>query len=321
MNTVIIREREDAFDALLEEAAIALRNGKLAAFPTETVYGLGANAFDDEACKRIYSAKGRPSDNPLIVHVCDMDMAKALVQDCDERFFRLAEAFWPGPISFVLKKNEKVCNTVSAGLDTVAIRMPDHELALSLIRRAGVPIAAPSANLSGRPSPTRSEHVIFDLSGRVDYILCSERFPIGVESTVLDLSTKESVILRPGAINERMILERTGIRVKSQDGAAPVSVPKSPGTKYKHYSPEARVFMVDADFRAEDVPAFAASKGVSASRTKFLEYPNDVRMARDLFADFREADLQHYELVLVKAPDSGDLLEANLNRLKKACES
>ncbi len=321
MDTVIVREGQQDFHQKVAEAGEAIKNGKLVVFPTETVFGLGANALDDEACKGIYRAKGRPSDNPLIVHVSDMEMAFSLIKEYDDRFIKLAEAFWQGPISFVLKKNDRVCETVSAGLDTVAIRMPNHDIALELIRCSGVPIAAPSANISGRPSPTRSEHVIFDLSSRVDYIICSDTFPIGLESTVLDLSSEETVILRPGWVTAKMIEEKTGISVKSHDTNKEVSVPKSPGTKYKHYSPKAKVFMVDENFLASDVESFSKSKAVDSEKTKLLSYENDVEMAKNLFADFRQADKDGYELIIVKPATDGDLLEANLNRLKKACEN
>ncbi len=321
MDTVIIREGQGNFDEKLLEAAEAIKDGKLVVFPTETVFGLGANALNDEACKDIYRAKGRPSDNPLIVHVSDMEMAFSLIREYDDRFIKLAKAFWQGPISFVLKKNHRVCETVSAGLDTVAIRMPNHPIALELIRSSGVPIAAPSANISGRPSPTRSEHVIFDLSSRVDYIICSDAFPIGLESTVLDLSSQDTVILRPGWVTAKMIEKKTGIKVKSHDANKEVSVPKSPGTKYKHYSPKAKVYMVDEDFLASDVDDFARSKSIDSKKTKLLTYENDVEMAKNLFADFRQADKDGFELILVKPVKDGDLLEANLNRLKKACEN
>ncbi len=320
MQSVIIKEQQRDFNDKLREAALALKNGKLVAFPTETVFGLGANAFDDVACQNIYKAKGRPSDNPLIVHVSDMEMAFSLIREYDDRFIKLAEVFWQGPISFVLKKSDKVCQTVSAGLDTVAIRMPNHKIALELIKTAGVPVAAPSANISGRPSPTRSEHVIFDLSGRCDYIVCSADFPIGVESTVVDLSTEETVILRPGFVSANMIEEQTGIKVKSHGTDKTVQVPKSPGTKYKHYSPNARVFMVEQNFTNSDIDDFAKDKGVESKKCKFLEYQDDIQMARNLFADFRDADQEHVELIIVKPAKDGELLEANLNRLQKACE-
>ncbi len=320
MESVIIRENQEDFDIKLNEASLALNKGKLVCFPTETVFGLGANAYDDEACKSIYLAKGRPSDNPLIVHVCDMGMAKSLIRDYDERFIKLAEAFWRGPISFVLKKSDKVCKTVSAGLDTVAIRMPNNDIAIELIKKAGVPIAAPSANISGRPSPTRSEHVIFDMYGRSDYIICSDEFPIGIESTVIDLSTKDTVILRPGFVTASMIKEKTGIVVKSVDSSKTVSVPKSPGTKYKHYSPNAKVYMVGSEFEESDVEKFAVEKNCELAKTKYITYKNDLEMARELFSDFRLADKEGFELIIVKPPSEGELLEANLNRLTKACE-
>lgn len=320
MHTTIVHKNQTDFEKKLLEASVAIKNGKLVAFPTETVFGLGANAFDDLACKNIYTAKGRPSDNPLIVHVSNMEMAKNLCSEYDDRFIKLAKAFWPGPISFVMKKNDKVCNTVSAGLNTVAIRMPKNDIALRLIEYSQVPIAAPSANISGRPSPTRSEHVIFDLSSRCDYILCSDDFPIGIESTVLDLSTEELVVLRLGAITPKMIEKELGIKVKVASSDK-VSVPKSPGTKYKHYSPEAKVYMVNQDFSFNDIDVFAKNNRVDIKQIKFLEYSDDVLMARNLFADFRLADEQNYKIVLVKPPSDGEILDANLNRLMKACES
>lgn len=325
MKTKIIHENDENFSDELIVAGDKLNKGALVVFPTETVYGLGANALDSEACKKIYFAKGRPSDNPLIVHVSSLTMAENLFENAGEYFYKLALEFWPGPISFILKKHSSVSDIISGGLDTVAVRMPNNKTALKLIEYAGVPIAAPSANISGKPSPTRREHVLNDLDGKVDYIILSDDFPIGVESTVLDLSDEKPVILRPGAISKSMIERALGglsIKIISDDEIkkqekSPV---KSPGMKYKHYSPSASVFSTSEDMTEKKICDFALKHGVSRNMVKYLSYTDDVIMARDLFADFRQADLEGYKIILVKPADGGELITANLNRLERAME-
>lgn len=316
LRSVIIKDGDEDFSAKLHEAALCLKEGGLVAFPTETVYGLGANALDARACKSIYSAKGRPSDNPLIVHVSSMDMANELVQDAPPCFYELCKEFWPGPISFVLNKSDIVPNLVSGGLDSVALRMPASKIALNIIEIAGVPVAAPSANISGRPSPTRCEHVIFDLNKRVDYIVCGGDIPIGVESTVLDIRAETPVLLRPGAVSRERIETLLGKKVLNPSNTD--RAPRAPGMKYRHYSPNAKVYVLADNFSSSDLDDYILDLGLKKNKVLYLEYEDDLIMARDLFHDFRQADLEGYELVLVKPVSSGELLEANINRLLKA---
>ena len=247
MQTKYIHVQENTDYSILDEAASIIRSGGLVAFPTETVYGLGANALDAVAVKKIYEAKGRPSDNPLIAHVADMEGLYAITNDVPETARVLADRFWPGPMTIILDKNETVPYETSGGLETVAVRMPSHELARELIRRAGVPIAAPSANTSGRPSPTSYEHVKMDLDGRVDMIIDGGAVEIGVESTIIDVTSKVPTILRPGAITYEMLVEAIGevaiddtLLSKPSEDMRPIA----PGMKYRHYAPRASMSIV-----------------------------------------------------------------------------
>ena len=232
----------------IEEAAQILKTGGLVAFPTETVYGLGGNGLDKEAARKIYAAKGRPSDNPLILHVSKMEEVYPLVESVPEKAKRLMESFWPGPLTLILKKSKIVPLESTGGLDTVAIRCPDNALTLELIERAGLPVAGPSANLSGSPSPTEASHVYHDLSGRIEGILDDGAVGIGVESTILDMSTDRPTLLRPGAITLEDLMEVLGekpeidptlLGKKMEDGF----IPKAPGMKYRHYAPKAEMVL------------------------------------------------------------------------------
>lgn len=232
----------------IEEAAQILKAGGLVAFPTETVYGLGGNGLDKEAARKIYAAKGRPSDNPLILHVSKMEEVYPLVESVPEKAKRLMESFWPGPLTLILKKSKIVPLESTGGLDTVAIRCPDNALTLELIERAGLPVAGPSANLSGSPSPTEASHVYHDLSGRIEGILDDGAVGIGVESTILDMSTETPTLLRPGAITledltdvlgEKPEIDPTLLGKKMEDGF----IPKAPGMKYRHYAPKAEMVL------------------------------------------------------------------------------
>ena len=232
----------------IEEAAQILKAGGLVAFPTETVYGLGGNGLDKEAARKIYAAKGRPSDNPLILHVSKMEEVYPLVENVPEKAKRLMESFWPGPLTLILKKSKIVPLESTGGLDTVAIRCPDNALTLELIERAGLPVAGPSANLSGSPSPTEASHVYHDLSGRIEGILDDGAVGIGVESTILDMSTETPTLLRPGAITledftdvlgEKPEIDPTLLGKKMEDGF----IPKAPGMKYRHYAPKAEMIL------------------------------------------------------------------------------
>ena len=237
----------------ISAAAQIIKEGGLVAFPTETVYGLGADATNPDASRNIYRAKGRPADNPLIVHIDSIDMLWLITEQRDNRAKRLAERFWPGPLTVILKKSKLIPKETTGGLDTVAVRMPDRTAALRLIAAAGVPVAAPSANISGRPSPTMAKHVIEDLQGKIQGIIDDGRSPIGIESTIIDLSGKEAQILRPGYITAKEAEEALEERVYASYGRKSVKRPKAPGMKYKHYSPKAELVLVRGDI--EDVAA------------------------------------------------------------------
>ena len=227
-------------------AARLLLDGETVAFPTETVYGLGANALDEDAVRRIFEAKGRPPHNPLIVHVGDADSAQAVVSDWPDAAERLAAKFWPGPLSMVLPKSDRIPSIVTAGGATVAVRSPDHAIALALLRGAGVPLAAPSANRSSEVSPTRAEHVLKSLGGRIPLILDGGPCPGGVESTVLDLTTDPARILRPGLITATMLEPVIG-KVEYLRDSESSGLLRSPGLLDRHYAPKATVKLIDAD--------------------------------------------------------------------------
>ena len=235
----------------IDEAAEILRRGGLVAFPTETVYGLGGNGLDPEAARKIYAAKGRPSDNPLILHVAKIEEVLPLVDSIPEKARLLMESFWPGPLTLIMKKSPLVPLESTGGLQTVAIRCPDNALTLSLIEKAGIPVAGPSANLSGHPSPTEAAHVYHDLAGRIEGILDDGAVGIGVESTILDMSTDCPTLLRPGAItlkdleevlSEKPEVDPTLLGKKMEDGF----IPKAPGMKYRHYAPRAEMILFRA---------------------------------------------------------------------------
>mgnify|MGYP003363984950 CR=1 FL=1 len=245
---IVIEDRNHIKDEELKEAAGILRSGGLVAFPTETVYGLGGNALDEDAARKIYAAKGRPSDNPLIAHVSCVEEVAPLVKEIPEAGRKLMEAFWPGPLTMIFPKSEKVPYGTTGGLDTVAIRMPDDPVANRLIALAGVPVAAPSANTSGRPSPTTADHVWQDMNGRIEMIIDGGPVGIGVESTIVDVSSAVPAVLRPGAITMEMLAEVLGEVSVDPAILGPLSAdvrPKAPGMKYKHYAPKADLTLVE----------------------------------------------------------------------------
>ncbi|MBQ1252565.1 MAG: threonylcarbamoyl-AMP synthase [Firmicutes bacterium] len=323
------------YDAALKEASDLLNNGELVAFPTETVYGLGGNAYDPDAAKKIYAAKGRPSDNPLIVHISHIDMMDDLVEELTPLCRRLAFEFWPGPLTMILPKSDKVPYETTGGLDTVAVRMPAHAVALDLIDEAGIPIAAPSANLSGKPSPTRGEHVYHDLNGRIPMVLDGGEVEIGLESTIIDLSRPEPVILRPGRITYDDI-KPFAPRLKGNYGisAADINKPKAPGMKYKHYAPDGDVnYLPEGE---DGICAVKSAKGKTAllvSAERWNELQQEVspdflfvlgrkshldEVAHNLFHAFRECDREEIDTIFIEAfPDLG-LGEALMNRIEKA---
>ena len=257
---------------VLEKAAAIIRAGGLVAFPTETVYGLGANALDEAAAKKIYAAKGRPSDNPLIAHVSCLEEIAPLVSNMPENGKKLAKAYWPGPMTMVFPKSAIVPYGTTGGLDTVAIRMPSDPIAAELIRLSGVPIAAPSANTSGRPSPTRADHVLQDMDGKIDAIIDGGPVGIGLESTIVDVTEEMPMVLRPGAITVEMLRETVGEVGIDPAILGPVSAdvrPKAPGMKYRHYAPKADLTLVEGETEAvvETINRLAGVTSSTGSRS------------------------------------------------------
>lgn len=240
MKTIVRNvENKDNKEAIREAAGL-LREGKLVAFPTETVYGLGGSGWMEEAASKIYEAKGRPSDNPLILHIGSMEMIDEIASCVPGPAKKAMEVFWPGPLTVILPKSDRVPYRVTGGLDSVAVRMPSHPAALALLRETGVPVAAPSANTSGRPSPTKAEHVVEDLDGKIPMVLDGGKVEVGVESTIVDFTGEVPVILRPGKITKDE-LEKTLLTevLMSTPSVKEDTVPKAPGMKYKHYAPKA----------------------------------------------------------------------------------
>ena len=242
MTQILEIDPERPQQAAIDLAASIIRNGGLVAFPTETVYGLGADAMNENAVRKIFEAKGRPADNPCIVHVDGRDMLDRVAGGVEDTAELLIQRFWPGPLTLVLERKPEVASSVSAGLSTVAVRMPGHRIAVELIGAARTPIAAPSANASGRPSPTTAAHVLEDLSGRIEMILDGGTTNIGIESTVLDVTTDPPMILRPGWITKEMLSEVIGPVAPT---VSDHELRRSPGTRHRHYSPRARVILIE----------------------------------------------------------------------------
>lgn len=249
MDTIIEKIDPGNIDVdVMDRAGKLIAEGELVAFPTETVYGLGGDALDPDASRKIYAAKGRPSDNPLIVHIAEFDDMKRVAREVPEQARKLADAFWPGPLTMIVWKSDAVPEATTGGMQTVAVRMPNHPVALELIRRSGCLIAAPSANTSGRPSPTEAQHVAEDLSGKIAMILDGGPVGIGIESTIIDLTEEKPMILRPGYITPEMLSEVLQEEVVIDPGiiaADDTRKPKAPGMKYKHYAPKAEMIIVD----------------------------------------------------------------------------
>ncbi|MFC1467691.1 L-threonylcarbamoyladenylate synthase [Verrucomicrobiota bacterium] len=304
----------------LEEAATCLRGGGLVALPTETVYGLGANIFIDEAVRGIFKAKGRPSDNPLIVHIARRDQVDELVSHIPAEAEKLMSQFWPGPISFVFHKSDKVSALVSGGLDTVAVRIPSHPAALKLLDLANVPVAAPSANSSGKPSPVDAEHVLSDLEGRIDFVVDGGRCDVGIESTVLDCTSYPFTVLRPGSVTVEMLSKVCAVTVRTKTG----EVARSPGMKYRHYTPEAKVYLVTGEpgdaanrFAGQKV-AYIGMRPFSGELRYIAESIED--FSRNIFAMFRAFDRAGADIILVDAVEESGIGMALMNRLRKAGE-
>lgn len=325
---------------LIDEAGRILREGGLVAFPTETVYGLGANAMKPDAAAKIYKAKGRPSDNPLIVHIADVNQVSDLAEDITAQAQRVMEAFWPGPLTVILPKKHEVPDEVTAGLNTVAIRMPDHPVALAIIKSAGVTVAAPSANSSGKPSPTRAEHVLQDLNGKINMIVDAGPCKVGLESTVLDLSVENPVILRPGAITREDLESVLGhLNADSLSQVSNKSTPKAPGMKYRHYSPEAPVVVVTGKEHdkiknkvSQLIQEFKAEQkriGILAPGETINFYEADAKyevgqrsipetVAQNLFYGLRFLDEQDIDVIIAEGYLEEGIGRAVMNRLSKA---
>lgn len=326
--------------AQMREAAELIRQGEVVAFPTETVYGLGGSGLLEEAVHKIYAAKGRPSDNPLILHVCDIAMAESLVQEIPEKAKKAMAYFWPGPMTVVLPKAEKVPLCVTGGLSTVAVRMPLHKAALELIREAKVPIAAPSANTSGRPSPTKAEHVMEDLNGRIPMILDGGAVEVGVESTIVDFTEDIPVILRPGRITKAELENVIGcaVRMNTSFQEKENGIPKAPGMKYKHYAPQAQMMIVLGDRKSvvKEINRLAAEQKEAGNRVGVIgtdetvsDYIADeiVSVGRrcnmetvtaNLYDVLRGFDRKDVDIIYSEGFEGEPLSEAIMNRLVKA---
>jgi len=324
----------------IREAAKIIQNGGLVAFPTETVYGLGANALDSEAVGKVYAAKGRPSDNPMIVHIARASDIGQLTPRLSPTIVTLIENFWPGPLTLVVKKKEGIPDVTTGGLDTVAVRMPDDEVTLELINEAGCPLAGPSANLSGSPSPTKAQHVIDDLNGRIDAVIAGKDCRVGIESTVVDVTGDTPVILRPGIITAENIEAAIGKKVEYDNslfkrpegvptgasldaGFADDFKPKSPGMKYKHYAPKAQMIVVEGmrdNVKAEIQRLKTLNERLGNTVGVILfEEKAFIEAAHNFFADLRDLDRQGVDLILAGAlSDTDGVGFAVMNRMLKS---
>ncbi|MBP3569607.1 MAG: threonylcarbamoyl-AMP synthase [Lachnospiraceae bacterium] len=339
---VITIDRKNPDKILLNEAGKLLKQGALVAFPTETVYGLGGDGLQENVAARIYAAKGRPSDNPLILHIADIRALEILAVDVPELAYRLAEKFWPGPLTMILKKSPVVPYATTGGLDTVAIRMPSDEIAKEIIRASGTYIAAPSANLSGRPSPTKAEHVIEDLSGRIEMIVDGGDSDIGLESSIIDLSGDVPMILRPGYITkedfEQVVSEveydKAVLATKPQESV----VAKAPGMKYRHYAPKGQITIVEGESLAvaKKINALVQEQEAKGVRVAVLcaeetkekygcmhvyslgSLKSEKEISAHLFAALRSFDTEQMEVIYSESFEQTRLAGAIMNRLRKA---
>jgi len=341
METIIKKLDRNEIDMdIVREAGQILGRGGLVAFPTETVYGLGADALNKDAARKIYEAKGRPSDNPLIVHVADLQALDEIIQNPPEALYELAYQFWPGPLTMIFKKTDIVPYETTGGLETVAVRMPEDLIAREVIIAGGGYISAPSANISGRPSPTTAGHVVEDMDGKIEMILDSGAVEIGLESTILDLTVQPPVILRPGAVTREMLLEvlpevvSDEMRQITPEGTAP----KAPGMKYRHYAPKAPLTIIEGTAK-EEVKAirqiayeqnrYEKKVGIIATSETADKYPigvvktigareNEKMIARNLYAVLRDFDGEDVDYIYSESFSSEGIGSAIMNRLGKA---
>lgn len=325
-------------DEALTKAAEFIKNGGLVAFPTETVYGLGGDGLNSEAASKIYKAKGRPSDNPLILHINDQKMLHKIVNDVNSMAKKIMTAFCPGPITLILPKSDIVPSSVTGGLDTVAVRMPDNDIARELIRLSNTPIAAPSANISGRPSPTTAQAVYNDLHDRIDMILDGGACHFGVESTIVDCTEDVPIILRPGAITKEMIEELFPVVKIDRAIVGDNVVPKAPGMKYKHYAPKANMILFEgssakmveaiaskmADYEKEGkkvglVVSYEVAEKLQHENTAIYGNQEDLlTIASEIYECLRFFDDKDVDIILAEGTTDKGIGLAIMNRLHKA---
>lgn len=341
MDTIYVVIKGDYSDEdQIRRAGDVLKAGGLVAFPTETVYGLGGDALNPASSKKIYAAKGRPSDNPLIVHICRWEDIYRVAEAVTEEAGRLAEAFWPGPLTMILKKKDTVPAETTGGLDTVAVRFPSHPVARRLIEAAGGFVAAPSANASGKPSPTMAEYVAEDMNGRIDMILDGGAVGIGLESTIVDVSGEKPTILRPGYVTQEMlekVLGEVSVDRTILDGTT-AQRPKAPGMKYRHYAPKGELSIVEGDpeavvDRINSLCACAAAAGkktgIIATDETFSRYRatsvksvgsrgDEEAIAHSLYRILREFDDEEIEVMYTESFPTDGMGQAIMNRLLKA---
>lgn len=342
MNTQIIEIDSQNIDLQkMEEAGKLIAGGQLVAFPTETVYGLGGDALDPEASRKIYAAKGRPSDNPLIVHIAEFEDMYRVGKNIPEKAKKLSDAFWPGPLTMIVEKSDAVPDATTGGMNTVAVRMPNHPVALELIRKSGCLIAAPSANTSGRPSPTEASHVAEDLDGKIAMIIDGGQVGIGIESTIIDLTEEIPMVLRPGYITPKMLSEVLGEEVIIDPGiiaADDTRKPKAPGMKYKHYAPKADMIIVDGPQEQviAKINSLAKNKKAAGDKVAVIatdetrdSYDADVilcmgskldedAIARHLYKILRECDELSVNAIYSESFATPRIGQAIMNRMLKA---
>lgn len=339
METKIFTIQDDKEDEKkIAEAAELIRSGGLVAMPTETVYGLAANGLDEEACRKIFAAKKRPPDNPLILHITEVEQIKDLIVDYTEKDLRLMEELWPGPMTLIYRKSERIPDAVTAGGDTVAVRIPSHRIARQFIEACGVPLAAPSANVSGRPSPTNARDVLQDMEGRIEGIIDGGDSSIGIESTVVDMTGKVPVILRPGFYTPEFLTHYMG-EVRLDDAILDQDVaPRSPGQKYKHYAPKAELRVYVGERKAlctklqekvRQLQAQGMKVGVMtfSENMDFIEgdrkiamgsFEDITQMGSRLFSAFRQMDAWGMDIILMEGVEDSGYGVSLMNRIKKA---
>lgn len=341
MKTIYLQVAEERPDVEgMKQAGDIIKNGGLVAFPTETVYGLGGDALNPESSRKIYAAKGRPSDNPLIVHIADVGDMALLVKEITPQAKKLAETFWPGPLTMILPKSDRVPYETTGGLDTVAIRYPSHKTAQAFIKAAGGYIAAPSANTSGKPSPTQAKYVAEDMDGKIDMIIDGGAVGIGLESTIVDLSGDKPMILRPGYITQEMlekVLNEVDVDRTILDDSSGIK-PKAPGMKYRHYAPKGELTIVEGDQAAvvrkinemtEQAMAAGERVGVIGTQETVSKYhahsiknagarADEEAIARNLYTILREFDDEGMTVMYSESFETAGMGQAIMNRLLKA---